>query len=112
VHVFAVEVCLKANSNANPAEIKTRVEGCVTTHSDNCCLTPHHLDQLFQTSAARLTARQLCRCMGPVSVKLTGDLYTSVCQDEPLLMAHVATIRLADVGKTLGMVSLLDTFTF
>jgi hypothetical protein len=37
--------------------------------------------------------------MGPVSVKLTGDLYTSVCQDEPLLRAHVATIRLADVGE-------------
>lgn len=37
--------------------------------------------------------------MGPVSVKLTGDLYMSVCQDEPMLKAHVATIRLADVGK-------------
>lgn len=48
--------------------------------------------------------------MGPVSVKLTGDLYTSVCQDEPLLRAHVATIRLADVGESLGMVLLLDVF--
>jgi hypothetical protein len=37
--------------------------------------------------------------MGPISVKLTGDLYASVCQDEPLLKAHVATIRLADVGE-------------
>lgn len=41
----------------------------------------------------------VCRCMGPVSVKLTGDLYVSVCQDEPMLRAHVATIRLADVGE-------------
>ena len=37
--------------------------------------------------------------MGPISVKLTGDLFASVCQDEPMLRAHVATIRLADVGK-------------
>lgn len=67
IHDLHVEVCLKSNSNANPAEIKALVE----------------------------------RCMGPVSVKLTGDLYTSVCQDEPLLRAHVATIRLADVDSEL-----------
>jgi hypothetical protein len=41
--------------------------------------------------------------MGPISVKLTGDLYASVCQDEPLLQAHVATIRLADVGELLNL---------
>lgn len=41
----------------------------------------------------------MCRCMGPISVKLTGDLFASVCQDEPMLRAHVATIRLADVGE-------------
>jgi hypothetical protein len=37
--------------------------------------------------------------MGPASVKLTGDLFSSVCRDEPLLAAHVETIRLADVGE-------------